>query len=52
MQFLSLFKVSNSGARYTNIPKHWVNEHVVVDSIARFREAGWRKKVSLLMVDP
>ncbi|VDO93204.1 unnamed protein product [Heligmosomoides polygyrus] len=37
--------VSNSGARYTNIPKHWVNEHVVVDSIARFREAGWRKKI-------
>uniref|UniRef100_A0A7I4Y739 Galectin domain-containing protein n=1 Tax=Haemonchus contortus TaxID=6289 RepID=A0A7I4Y739_HAECO len=37
--------VANSGSRYTSLPKHWVNEHVVVLATANFRYATWRKQI-------
>ncbi|KAK6035950.1 Propeller, partial [Cooperia oncophora] len=37
--------VVNSGARYANLPKHWINDHVVVDSTANFRYTSWRKQI-------
>ncbi|KAK5979447.1 hypothetical protein GCK32_002849 [Trichostrongylus colubriformis] len=37
--------VVNSGARFTSLPNHWVNEHVVVVSAANFRYSNWRKQI-------
>ncbi|KIH46401.1 Propeller, partial [Ancylostoma duodenale] len=37
--------VSNSGADYANLPKHWVSDHVVIASTSHYRDAKWRKQI-------
>ncbi|EYC26905.1 hypothetical protein Y032_0009g418 [Ancylostoma ceylanicum] len=37
--------VSNAGTEYTNLPKHWVSDHVVIASTSHYRDTKWRKQI-------
>ncbi|KAJ1364636.1 hypothetical protein KIN20_024766 [Parelaphostrongylus tenuis] len=37
--------VTNSGANYSSIPRHWISEHVVVVGTSHYRHTNWRKKI-------
>ncbi|KHJ93556.1 hypothetical protein OESDEN_06533 [Oesophagostomum dentatum] len=37
--------VTNTGADYVTLPKHWVSDHVVVTNRSNYKDAEWRKKI-------
>ncbi|KAK6738642.1 hypothetical protein RB195_020636 [Necator americanus] len=37
--------VTNAGTNYTSLPKHWINEHVVMVNTSHYRDAKWRKQI-------
>ncbi|KJH45659.1 Propeller [Dictyocaulus viviparus] len=37
--------VTNSGAIYTSIPRHWINEHILVVNTSHYRNTSWRKQI-------
>ncbi|VDM84547.1 unnamed protein product [Strongylus vulgaris] len=42
---LCYIKVTNAGADYMSLPKHWINDHIVVTSTSHYKDMKWRKQI-------